>query len=52
MTDYCRIPATSASVERIFSTSGRIYDEKRASLSSEMVSTLVCLNNWIKFMKT
>ena len=48
---YC-IPATSTSVERIFSTSGWIYDDQRANLSPDMVSKLVCLNNWIKFIKT
>ena len=48
---YC-IPATSTSVERIFSTSGRIHDDQRANLSSDMVSKLVCFNNWINFIKT
>ena len=48
---YC-IPATNTSVERIFSTNGRIYDDQRANLSPDMVSKLVCLNNWIKFIKT
>ena len=48
---YC-ISATSTSVERIFSTSGRIYDDQRANLSPDVVNKFIYLNNWIKFIKT
>ncbi|KAF0746104.1 Uncharacterized protein FWK35_00023769 [Aphis craccivora] len=39
-----RIPATSVSVERCFSTAGNVVTRKRASLSPENVKLLVFLH--------
>ena len=41
------IPATSASVEQMFSISGRISCASRASLSSSHVNELCCLHQWL-----
>ena len=41
------IPATSASVEQMFSIAGRISCASRASLSSSHVNELCCLHNWL-----
>ena len=41
------IPATSASVEQMFSISGRIFCAARASLSSSHVNELCYLHQWL-----
>ena len=45
---YLCIPATSASSERVFSTSGNIVTQKRSTLSSENLESLVFLNYNLK----
>ena len=45
---YLCIPATSASSERVFSTSGNIVTHKRSTLTSENVQSLVFLNYNLK----
>ncbi|KII62580.1 hypothetical protein RF11_05212 [Thelohanellus kitauei] len=44
---YICTPETSVPYERHFSSSGSITNDERASLSSDNVYNLVCLNNWI-----
>lgn len=44
---YLATPATSVPCERLFSLAGHIVQKKRAALSSENVSRLVCLSNWL-----
>lgn len=41
---YLQIPATSASSERLFSTFGNIYSQKRMSLNSETAEAILFLN--------
>ncbi|XP_078111814.1 E3 SUMO-protein ligase ZBED1-like [Sander vitreus] len=45
---YLATPATTVPCERLFSLSGHIVQNKRASLSSENVTNLVCLSDWLK----
>ena len=40
-------PSASASVEQVFSISGRIACEARASLNSRHQNELVCLHQWL-----
>ena len=40
------IPATSASVEQLFSASGRIVTTARASLNNSHINELSCLHQW------
>ena len=40
-------PLASASVEQVFSISGRVACEARASLNSRHVNELVCLHQWL-----
>ena len=48
---FLTIPATSVSSESTFSTSGRILDDYRSSLSPNMVEALVCASSYIKGSK-
>ncbi|VAI62344.1 unnamed protein product [Triticum turgidum subsp. durum] len=48
---FLTIPATSVSSESTFSTSGRILDDYRSSLSQNMVEALVCASSYIKGSK-
>lgn len=48
---YLATPATSVPSERLFSLSGHVVQNKRASLLSENVNRLVCLSNWLKEKK-
>ena len=41
------IPATSASVEQLFSASGRIVTTARASLNNSHINELSCLHQWL-----
>jgi hypothetical protein len=41
------IPATSASVEQLFSVSGRVVTTARARLSFCHVTELCCLHKWL-----
>jgi len=45
---YLTTPATTVPCERLFSASGNTVNKKRASLSADNVSKLVCLSNWLK----
>ncbi|MBW0466960.1 hypothetical protein O181_006675 [Austropuccinia psidii MF-1] len=44
---YLSIPASSASVERVFSHSGRLKCLTRASLGSRTIAHLTCLKEWL-----
>ena len=44
---YLATPATTVPRERLFSLSGHIVQKKRAALSTENVTRLVCLSNWL-----
>jgi hypothetical protein len=46
--DYMAIPATSVSVERIFSYSGNLITKKRNNLVSNTIRACMCLENWLK----
>ncbi len=48
---YLATPATSVPCERLFSLSGHVVNKKRASLASENVNRLVCLNDWLSAKK-
>ncbi|XBI01205.1 hypothetical protein VPH35_130034 [Triticum aestivum] len=48
---FLTIPATSVSSESTFSTSDRILDDYRSSLSPNMVEALVCASSYIKGSK-
>ena len=41
------IPATSASVEKLFSVSGRVVTTARARLNSRHINELCCLHQWL-----
>ena len=44
--DYLAIPASSASVERIFSSAADTVTPDRAHLSAETISAIMCLKHW------
>ncbi|MBW0571471.1 hypothetical protein O181_111186 [Austropuccinia psidii MF-1] len=44
---YLSIPASSASVERVFSHSGRLKCSTRASLGARTIANLTCLKEWL-----
>nr|GAT43317.1 predicted protein [Mycena chlorophos] len=46
--DYLLIPATSISVERLFSRGRLILNHTRSQLSSESIRALMCLGQWSK----
>lgn len=46
--DVLAIPISTVASESAFSTSGRILDSFRSSLSPKMVETLVCTQSWLK----
>ncbi|MDV3191305.1 MAG: hAT family dimerization domain-containing protein, partial [Candidatus Phytoplasma australasiaticum] len=46
--DILAIPVSSVASESAFSTSGRILDPFRSSLSPKMVEALVCTQSWLK----
>ncbi|KAL2077895.1 hypothetical protein ACEWY4_025580 [Coilia grayii] len=48
---YLATPATTVPCERLFSLSGHIVQKKRAALSADNVTRLVCVNNWLKEKK-
>ncbi|KAK3229470.1 hypothetical protein Dsin_001351 [Dipteronia sinensis] len=44
--DVLIIPMSTVSSEQAFSTSGRIIDPRRTTLTPEMVEVLTCFRNW------
>ncbi|MBW0463203.1 hypothetical protein O181_002918 [Austropuccinia psidii MF-1] len=44
---YLSIPASSASVKRVFSQSGRLKCPARAGLGSRTIAHLTCLKEWL-----
>ncbi|KAH0712018.1 hypothetical protein KY289_007977 [Solanum tuberosum] len=46
--DVLAIPISSVASECAFSTSGRILDSFRSSLTPKLLQTLVCLKDWIR----
>ena len=44
--DVLLVPVSSVSSESTFSTAGRIIEERRSSLTPEMVEALTCLKDW------
>jgi len=45
---YLGMPATSASVERLFSIAGSIIRARRASMKIETAEKLLCYQEWLK----
>ena len=46
--DVLAIPITTVASESAFSTSGRILDDFRSSLTPFMVEALVCTQDWMR----
>jgi hypothetical protein len=46
--DVLAIPVSTIASESCFSTSGRIIDPFRSSLSPKMVEALICTQNWLR----
>lgn len=46
--DVLAIPVSTVASESAFSTSGRILDPFRSSLSPKMLEVLVCTQSWLK----
>ncbi|CAL8083692.1 unnamed protein product [Prunus armeniaca] len=46
--DVLAIPTSTIALESCFSTSGRVIDLFRSSLSPRMVEALICSQNWIR----
>ncbi|RYR74543.1 hypothetical protein Ahy_A02g009276 [Arachis hypogaea] len=46
--DLLAIPVSTVSSELTFSTSGRVLDQFRSSLSSSTVESLIYSQNWLK----
>lgn len=46
--DILAIPVSTVASEAAFSTSGRILDPFRSSLSPKMLEVLVCTQSWLK----
>ncbi|KAH9699271.1 BED-type domain-containing protein [Citrus sinensis] len=46
--DVLAIPVSTVAYESAFSTGGRILDQYRSSLTSDMVEALVLLQNWLR----
>jgi hypothetical protein len=46
--DVLAIPITTVASESIFSTSGRILDDFRTSLTPFMLEALVCTQDWLR----
>ncbi|KAM7494417.1 hypothetical protein LguiB_029026 [Lonicera macranthoides] len=46
--DILAIPVSTIASESCFSTSGRIIDSFRSSLSPKMVEALICTQNWLR----
>lgn len=44
--DVLLVPLSSVSSEATFSSAERIIEERRSSLTSQMVETLTCLKDW------
>ena len=44
--DYLAIPATSAPVERIFSSAKDLIAPKRCSLNADTIRACMCLKSW------
>ena len=44
--DILTIPVSTVSLKSAFSTTGRIIEERKTSLTPEMVEMLICLKDW------
>ena len=44
--DYLAVPATSAPIERVFSSGRDLVSSKRGALDSEMICECMCLKAW------
>jgi hypothetical protein len=44
--DVLTVPVSTISSESVFSLAGRLIEERRRSLTSEMVEILTCLKDW------
>lgn len=43
---FLTVPVSTISSESVFSLAGRLIEERRRSLTSEMVEILTCLKDW------
>ncbi|XP_062289696.1 E3 SUMO-protein ligase ZBED1-like [Scomber scombrus] len=48
---YLSTPATTVPCERLFSLSGHVVQKKRAALSTENATRLLCLSDWLREKK-
>jgi hypothetical protein len=46
--DYLAIPATSAPVERVFSSGAHLVSPYRGSMSAATIRACMCLERWLK----
>jgi len=49
--DVLVIPVSTVSSEQVFSTTGRIVEDRRSSLAPEMVEVLACIRDWERAKK-